>query len=53
MRTGGSRQHTKHGPLSFLNGGGPPPPRPRDLPTGEIIQWTGFSGPETSDHLTP
>jgi len=30
-----------------------PPPRPRDLPTGEIIQWTGFSGPETTGHLTP
>lgn len=30
-----------------------PPPRARDLPTGEIIQWTGFSGPETTGHLTP
>ena len=30
-----------------------PPPRPRDLPTGEIIQWTGFSGSESTGHLTP
>eukprot|EP01037_Dinobryon_pediforme_P015448 gene15448-15590_t len=30
-----------------------PPPRPRDPPTGEIIQWTGFSGSESTGHLTP
>lgn len=25
-----------------------PPPRSRDLPTGEIIQWTGFSNTDTT-----